>query len=437
MKGLSDRVALMCYMWSHTPCGNVIGDTTEGQPVRMLRSGEAVAGRGSVTMRGAEIEIGAGILRGSVVIMDDDTKWGMLSMAERESVVLIAAAETGSGRQLSTSGGIVECMRYAPPQDKERRYRDLAVSGADYICPEILGTMAPPQLASVKTRLLVERLSDKCARLDELRRLAGGSDSDMAVAALLDSVMISNPENRKLFGELGTIIGHNRIISSLITGDRESDKVSVEALLFGSAGFISEAAVSSADDYVYRLREIFDRLRKGHRLTPISYVRWNRGSRRDNTPALLIAQTAAILADGKPLYHRLCECRTIDDLRNLFREAPSEYWRDHFALGRACEAVSTGHMITGDKIDRILINFMLPFLFDRLRNTEGEECAAEVVDMFEGIEGERNNIVNRYDTHTSVRTSFDSQALIQLYKCYCRQNRCWQCPVGARYMSAR
>ena len=92
--------------------------------------------------------------------------------------------------------------------------------------------------------------------------------------------------------------------------------------------------------------------------------------------------------------------------------------------------------ITGDKIDRILINFMLPFMFDRLRRTEGEECAAEVVEMFDSIDGEHNNIVGRYDAHISVRTSFDSQALIQLYKCYCRQNRCWQCPVGARYMSS-
>lgn len=429
-------MALMCYMWSHIPCGSIAGETCTGLPVRVMRGGEAVTGRGFVAMRGAEVEVGSCTLRGSVMIMDDDMQWSSLSMAEREPAVLIVAAEVRSGRQLSVSGGVIECMRYAPPQDKERRYRDLTVSGADYICPEILGRMEPSQLASVKTRLLVERLSDKCARLDELRRLAGGGDSDMAVAALLDSVMISNPENRKLFGELGTIIGHNRIVSSLITGDRESDKISVEALMFGSAGFLSEAAVPYADDYVYRLREIFDRLRKGHRLTPISYGRWSRGSRRDNTPALLIAQTAALLADGKPLYYRICECRTIDDLRGLFSEAPSRYWSDHFALGRPCDAVSTGHRITGDKIDRILINFMLPFMFDRLRKTEGEECAAEVVEMFYGIEGEHNNIVSRYDTRTSVSTSFDSQALIQLYKCYCRQNRCWQCPVGARYMNA-
>ncbi len=429
-------MALMCYLWSHTPYGNILGETSAGEPVRMLRCGEAVSGRGFFTMRGAEVEVGTCTLRGSVIILDDDMQWSSLSMAERESVVLIVAADIRSGRQLSACGGAIECMRYAPPQDKERRYRDLTVSGTDYICPEILGAMEAPQLASIKTRLLVERLSDKCARLDELRRLAGGGDSDMAVAALLDSVMISNPENRKLFGELGTIIGHNRIISSLITGDKESDKISAEALLFGSAGFLSEAAVTYADEYTYRLREIFDRLRKAHRLTPISYVRWNRGSRRDNTPALLIAQTAALLADGKPLFHRMCECRTIGDLRELFSEAPSEYWRDHFALGRPCEPVSTGHRITGDKIDRILINFMLPFMFDRLRRTEGEECAAEVVEMFDSIDGEHNNIVGRYDAHISVRTSFDSQALIQLYKCYCRQNRCWQCPVGARYMSS-
>ncbi len=427
----------MCYMWLHTSSGTLLGETYTGEAVRMLRSGEAVPGRGFVTMRGAEVGIGSRTLRGSVVVMDDDAVWGSLTMAERESVVLIVADVIRSGRQLSASGGAVECMRYAPSQDTERRYRDLAVSGADYLCPEILGAMEPPQLASVKTRLMVERLSDKCARLEELRRLAGGGDSDMAVAALFDTVMISNPENRKLFCELSTVIGHNRIVSSLVTGDRESDKIAVEALLFGCAGFLSEAAVTAADDYVYNLRDIFDRLRKGHRLTPISYARWNRGSRRDNTPALLIAQTAALLADGKPLYHRLCECRTIDDLRGLFCEAPSGYWRDHFALGRSCDAVSTGHRITDDKIDRILINFMLPFMFDRLRHTEGEECAAEVVEMFDGIDGESNNIVNRYDAHVGVRSAFDSQALIQLYKCYCRQGRCWQCPVGARYMGAR
>ncbi len=120
MKGVSDRVALMCYLWSHTPYGNILGETSAGEPVRMLRCGEAVSGRGFFTMRGAEVEVGTCTLRGNVIILDDDMQWSSLSMAERESVVLIAAADIRSGRQLSACGGAIECMRYSPPQDKER-----------------------------------------------------------------------------------------------------------------------------------------------------------------------------------------------------------------------------------------------------------------------------------------------------------------------------
>ncbi len=433
MRGFSDRVALMCYLWTHLPLGSDIGGVT------LLRRGDATPSRGFVSVRGAEVTIGSRTLRGSVLIMDDDNEWMSLSVADRESVVLLVADKVHTPKRPLPSGGDVDCIRLPLTQELERRYRDLTVSGSDYLCPDMLGAMEPTSLASIKTRLLIERLSDKCVHLRHIRHLAGGGDCDMAVAALFDTIMISNPENRKLFGELSTIIGHNRIISSLVCGDNESDKVAVEALLLGAAGFLSEASVAEADDYVYRLRAIFERLRKGYRLTPISYERWRRASYRDTSPALLIAQTAAILADIKPLYFRMCECDTMESLRGLFDRAPSEYWRDHYALGKRCEEVSTGHRITKDKTDRLLINFVLPFMFDRMKNdcTEDEDEASTVVEMFDMIDGERNSITGKYDTCIEVRSAFDSQALIQLDKRYCRERRCWQCPVGIRYLAQR
>ena len=87
MKGVSDRVALMCYLWSQTPYGNILGETSAGEPVRMLRCGEAVSGRGFFTMRGAEVEVGTCTLRGSVIILDDDMQWSSLSMAEEDQRV--------------------------------------------------------------------------------------------------------------------------------------------------------------------------------------------------------------------------------------------------------------------------------------------------------------------------------------------------------------
>ncbi|MDE7133714.1 MAG: DUF2851 family protein, partial [Rikenellaceae bacterium] len=424
---------LMCYLWTHLPLGSDLGGVT------LLRRGDAVPSHGLVSVRGAEITIGLRTLRGSVLIVDDDNQWMTLGVADRESVILIVADKLHASKRSLPSGGEVDCIRLPLTQELERRYRDLTVSGSDYLCPDMLGAMEPTSLASIKTRLLIERLSDKCAHLNHIRRLSGGGDCDMAVAALFDTIMISNAENRRLFGELSTIIGHNRIVSSLVSGDKEADKVAVEALLLGAAGFLSEASVHQADDYVYRLRAIFERLRKGYRLTPISYERWRRASYRDTSPALMIAQTAAILADIKPLYFRICECDTLESLRKLFDESPSEYWRNHYALGKQCEEVSTGHRITKDKSDRLLINFILPFMFDRMKNDcpEDEDKASTVVEMFDQIDGERNSITGKYDTRIEVNSAFDSQALIQLDKRYCRERRCWQCPVGIRYLARR
>lgn len=438
MKALSDKCSLLTYLWFHKPLNESIGRVCSGGELSLIRKGEIVVSRGFVLAKSAEMSVGGVIIRGNIMIAESDKVWHSASFSERESVVLFVCEKTESERFLSPAGGVVECYEQAVPREAERRYRDLSVSGEDYLCPEFIGRMESHMSALLKTRMLVERLSDKCAHLRKLKEDAKGGDSDMAVAALFDTVMISSTANRKLFGELSAAIGFNRIVASLITGDKEADKVSIEALLFGTAGFLTLGALDEEDDYVYMLRGIFERLKKGHGITPIQYGRWNRASYRNNTPDLLIAQMAALLCDAKPLYHRLCECTSLADLKKLFTEPPSRYWRTHYALGKSCGEVSTGHLISKEKTDRILINFMLPFVFDRQRHDYGEEAEEfDIVEMFEQIPAEKNAIVNKYDAHAKVVSAFDSQAFIQLNKRYCRENRCWQCPVGCAYMSGQ
>ena len=53
------------------------------------------------------------------------------------------------------------------------------------------------------------------------------------------------------------------------------------------------------------------------------------------------------------------------------------------------------------------------------------------MDLLEALPAERNHVVDRYaELGLSVKTAFDSQALLELHAGYCAPKHCLRCPVG-------
>ena len=78
----------------------------------------------------------------------------------------------------------------------------------------------------------------------------------------------------------------------------------------------------------------------------------------------------------------------------------------------------------------ILINVIIPLKFAYQKHI-GVYNSEELIDLIESIPPEKNKIVNIFNKiHLPARNALDSQAILQLNKQYCLQNKCLSCDIG-------
>ncbi|MCD8073388.1 MAG: hypothetical protein LUE10_09610 [Alistipes sp.] len=79
------------------------------------------------------------------------------------------------------------------------------------------------------------------------------------------------------------------------------------------------------------------------------------------------------------------------------------------------------------------INFIVPMQFSYGVYMSDEGMKEGALDLLEKINPENNGILDKWRRGgTLTENAFDTQAVLQLDKVYCKQGACWKCPVGKR-----
>ena len=200
----------------------------------------------------------------------------------------------------------------------------------------------------------------------------------------------------------------------------------LEALLFGQAGLLNTDFV---DEYTKMLQREFIFLKKKYKLkntdTKIFFLRM----RPANFPTIRLAQLAMLVNKSSHLFSNILDETNIEEVKTLLNVTANDYWHYHYVFDElsAFKKKNLGvHMI-----NNILINTIVPILFTYGFYHNKQLYKEKAITWLEEISSEKNNITKGFEAlKLSHKSSFDSQAFIQLKNIYCNHKRCIECAVG-------
>ncbi len=203
---------------------------------------------------------------------------------------------------------------------------------------------------------------------------------------------------------------------------------SLEALLFGHSGLLNKSSIE--DPYKSLLLERYTRLKVAVSGNPVQPYLWKfLRIRPASFPTLRIAQFASFIHSHFPLDEGLMNFESLGKIEQIFQQSASEYWNTHYIFGKASpHSVKT---MGKQAIQHLIINVIIPYLgaIDIVDHRRGILSSEKEKLMMMGAES--NQIIKNWSNFgIKPNNAFESQALIQLYKGYCVEQRCDQCFIG-------
>jgi hypothetical protein len=214
--------------------------------------------------------------------------------------------------------------------------------------------------------------------------------------------------------------------------EKHNDVVSIEALLYGQAGYLER----DLDDQAYiRFRKEYQFLRSKFELTPIDLSVWKMlRLRPGNFPTIRISQLANLLKKEARLFSKIIACESIKDLQKLFKVQASEYWNTRYQFG-GIELDEKNKKLGLATINSILINVIVPFVFVYGKTKQDENLVDKALVWLEALKAENNTIIRKWnELGVTSSNAMQTQALIELKNNYCSQKKCLTCNIGNKIL---
>ncbi len=287
-------------------------------------------------------------------------------------------------------------------------------------CENGLQEINPIHQAQWISRLLVEKLNGKYINLQ-----SSFAEVSSQWDALLNREIFrcfGIPVNSIPFEMLATLIPFTSLLRL------KDDQHQLEALLFGASGMLDNLIPN--DIYMEGLKKEFVRHKGKLSATMMPEQMWKFMRMRPSSfPTIRIAQLASFIHSNYPLAEKLKNMPSKKDLYQLFHIRASDYWNTHYLFGKNSPLMIkyTGQ----DFFNRILINGLVPYLFFYGKTTNEPQFCEYAISMLEQIPAEKNKILKNWSIFgMKANNAFESQALLFLYKNYCKQKQCLNCQFG-------
>lgn len=285
-------------------------------------------------------------------------------------------------------------------------------------CGERIALLPPVERQRLYTRLEFERLG---AKYDVLHGLFEETAHDwnetfyrMFLRTLGDHV------NQEAYLTLARRIPYRCIL-------RERDRAgAAEAMLLGGSGLLQ---LYPLDSYTNDLRRDFVHYAAKYGIEPMSAGAWTvAGMRPANHPVARLVQAAAILSRRELIMNALLACRTRQDLEQLFGVDVPSYWTTHRLPNVASDRAP--RRMGSVKAVLLGINLVSLLQYAYAGYVDDERLRERAVGLLEELPAEDNRYVRAWEMRGVVAcNAFESQALLQLARCYCGAERCGECPL--------
>lgn len=285
-------------------------------------------------------------------------------------------------------------------------------------CTHLIRSVPAIVVEQMKQRVLIERLERKT---NDLFKLLADQPNWKMIAGRLIFKSFGTGLNDYLFERMAAQIDFNKL-------DRLSyAPKSVEALLFGWAGMLDKAWM---DDFPVAMKKEYTYLQRTQTIScMIDLSEWKfLRTRPVNFPTIRLAQLAAIFSKTD-WYAAFNSIKSVKDAETFLNVILSPYWLDHYRFDVLSKpaAKNIGKSFT----NTFLLNAYIPFLVLHARYYKSEETWEQIFELLNTIQAEDNVITRVWQTlDVPMKTGFDSQSCLELYKMYCTPKKCLTCSIG-------
>ncbi|MFW0718785.1 DUF2851 family protein [Pedobacter sp. N23S346] len=304
------------------------------------------------------------------------------------------------------------------------RYANLFLTLNDFPCAAQIQTVDPLIIDSFLSRTLIERFEQKTQTvLETLIQSKGNWDETFYHFLARNFGFKVNALPFELVA---------KVVPQQIFGKHKNNPQQIEALVFGSAGFLND---EFKEEYPELLKKEFQFLQKKYNIKPVEATNWKfMRMRPQNFPTIRLAQFAALITKSNHLFSKIIEIQGLAELRSLFENLPvNSYWQSHYHFKKTAESVSI--QIGKSSIDNILLNTIALFLFAYGKHTGTQFYISRAIRLLESLPAEKNAITDKFiEAGVKIENAFASQAILQLKKQYCDQKKCLSCGIGIKIL---
>lgn len=287
-------------------------------------------------------------------------------------------------------------------------------------CQQEINTINQTHTYQMMNRVLVERLEKKSKRVE---RLLMQNNNDLE-ATLYCSLA-------KYFGFKVNAIPFELLANSTpfsLLLKCNANKTRINALLFGQAGMLDEKL---DDEHYELLKEEYQFLKNKFKLKSLHPSMWKfMRMRPSNFPTIRIAQFAELYSKTPYLFQKILESHSTDQLRKLFEISLDSYWdnRYHFKKTSSKKMVKSFGKAS---IDILIINVIIPLLFTYGTKSGQEDLKDKSIRWLETLPKEHNKVTKKWsELQVTIKSAFESQALLELKASYCDSKNCLNCTIG-------
>lgn len=398
--------------------------TTSGESLQVLDAGTANTGSGPDFYL-ARIRINNQLWSGHVELHISASDWYVHRhhLDVRYNTVILHvvwSADTEVKRKDGTKIPTLDLSRYLSTGDILKAPESSSPSGSrSILCSSHLRTVPHHLVHSWIEELYQERIEQKSAEILQWTGRSSHFWDHVFFKALLKGFGLNR--NGEAFASLSDAIPF-QVLRRVCR-----DLAAMESLLFGLSGLLDQAG--EAGDYTSTLKREYNFLKTKFKLNSDGCQHPEFFSLRpSNFPTIRLSQLAVLYHKRPDIFEQVRMATTLNDVRALLKTETSPYWHTHYTFGASCTPVSRKTTIRFT--DLLILNSVIPVLLAFSRKT-GKTGTAEYLHWAREINAEDNRVVRLFRREgIRAKNARESQALLELYKRYCRKNKCLQCRWG-------
>lgn len=416
---------LLQYAWQNKLYPAAGLTDTAGNPLRVLSPGWINNDAGPDFFN-AKIIIGSQEWVGNVEVHVKSSDWYRHDHhhnAAYDSVILhvVEQADREVTRQ---DGGLIPQLELDVTRRMEEFQRRMDEQGGEELpCASTVSELPGIYLTDWITSLGYERLYVKTDRLEKILAATGNDWEETMYITFARALGFG--KNSDQFERLA------RCVPLAYLRKHRDSPVALEAMLFGNATLLDD--VPSGNVYAGMLqREYLFYARKFN--MERAEIKWQAGRMRpQNQPHRRIAMLAAVLNQRPKLFSDVIGAATAEDYRELFNVTLQPYWNSNYNFSTWNEGADKQPGLSAASVNSLIINAVVPLLHSYGTLYGKREMREKAVELLEQLPAERNAPVNALRrAGFPCKSSFDSQACLQLRREYCENRKCLRCRIGLR-----